>query len=267
MADTPNVKWEVISKSEGDCWLSPYVPARGKNSNYLGVEEVTDALVAVVAGNSGVTVATGFDIGQKSTHQLSQMGVPADIRAKIDRYCAKTKRKALVELHKAIGESDDPYSIDLTDSQAQILDLLNKRYMVSTIGRTYDQCLSKLPPLPGRPARRKFADLDESVRTAIVCFAFQHGEHLDKYEGLGNPWRTFARLILDQRWLDVGDYLKTLKNDKLRRQIEASEFFDYCLRDSQSAAPESIEGRSLKSLRRHDDAAKNWKGPGRPPTW
>ncbi len=261
-SQTLSFKWEVLSKAEGDCWLSPYIPLTGKHRPYIGNEAVTKELIRLIDRNSGVTVATGFDLGGREVSALERMGFPKGIVGKLGRFCKKTRGDAMIELHKAVHEGDDPYSIDLTESEAALCCALVERHMVGTIQRDYDQAVR------GRPGKKTFAELDERVRTAIICFAWQYGENLHTYLLSHEPRKTFARTIFEQHWAECAFHLKSIRNDKLRRAVEASLFFDFVEEDSYRSDPTTPEGGALKSIRRHARAAETLpKKGGGGPVW
>ena len=248
-----DIDWKVVSQREGDCWLTPYVPMRGRPP-YLGNEEVTDQLAQLVDRSSGVTVATGFDVGTKSKHELDVIGLPAAIQKKLGRFCKLHRRQAMEELYRAIREGSDPYAIDLTEPEADLVDALSQQYMTATIAREYDKGVA------GQQAKKRFAELDSRVQTAIVCFAWQYGQHLTAYHS--EPGRTFKKLIFEQHWLDVANHLKSIQNDRLRRALEASLFYDFCQWDSFQTTPTSVDGSALQHIRRHEQAAQQLKKPG-----
>ena len=257
----PSYKREIVSKAEGDCWLTPYIPLTHKRRPYIGNEPVTDELVSLIDRDSGVTVAIGFDLGQRTKDSLTRMGLPKTVVDKLGRFCRKTKRNAMNELFKAVNETDDPYSMDLTEPEATLCSALVEQYMVGKIQKDYDQAVN------GKPGKKKFAELDERVRTAIICFAWQYGEDLGTYPGRQEPRKTFARTIFEQRWNECALHLKSIRNDKLRRALEASLFFDFVEEDSYKNDPTTPEGGALKSIRRHEEAARSVPGKGGGAVW
>lgn len=66
------IKFEAIAKLEGDQWLRGYVPINSKNG--------------LVAGRSGMTIASGFDVGQWSVRQLRDLGFPPALLQKLSPF-------------------------------------------------------------------------------------------------------------------------------------------------------------------------------------
>ncbi len=89
--DQPEVRDEdrfaYIAKLEGDQWLRGYVPFKGKTG--------------IVAGQSGMTVASGFDLGQWSKDELKGLGLPSDVFAQVLPFSAPLHFKKLKKLQVA----------------------------------------------------------------------------------------------------------------------------------------------------------------------
>lgn len=82
------IDFAYIASLEGDQWLRGYVPF-GKGG--------------IVAGKSGLTVATGFDVGQWSDAQIKGMSFPADLQAKLTPF---TQTNMDAKLTSADGHID-----------------------------------------------------------------------------------------------------------------------------------------------------------------
>jgi len=73
------VDFLFIASQEGNQWLRGYVPMKG----------------TIVAGRSGMTVATGFDVGQWTVAQLNKFAFPADLMTQIKCFAAPHNFKGL----------------------------------------------------------------------------------------------------------------------------------------------------------------------------
>ena len=129
------VNFSFISMLEGGAALNGYVPD-------------------IQYSKSGVTIATGFDLGCRTVADLAQL--PEALATKLSPYCGLIRSqaaKALSEKPLVINE-DEAEIIDL-HSKADMLDLLKARY--------------------NRASQEKFEDLPEQAQTVIASIAFQYG--------------------------------------------------------------------------------------------
>ncbi len=74
-----NVDFTFIASMEGNQWLRGYVPMKSNK----------------VLGRSGMTVATGFDIGQWKVSELKDMGFSDALMKKIQVFAAPNNFKGL----------------------------------------------------------------------------------------------------------------------------------------------------------------------------
>lgn len=84
------VDFAFIAAREGDQWLRGYIPmSKGK-----------------VLGKSGMTVASGFDIGQWSTDELDKLKFPDALMAKIKMFASPNRFKGMTraEVVKKVGQ-------------------------------------------------------------------------------------------------------------------------------------------------------------------
>ena len=124
---------EVLNRDyfEGPQMHRGYIPcniAGGGTSNYKGGARPERY---IPMGASGVTVATGVDLGQTSAAELESMGVPREIIAKLRPYIGLQKTKAVMALYNR------PFV--LTKAEADVLDAKMHGHHVEMIARRYDK--------------------------------------------------------------------------------------------------------------------------------
>jgi len=76
-----NVDFAFIARQEGNQWLRGYVPIKA----------------GVVIGRSGMTVATGFDVGQWNSKDLTTMKFSDDLIKKLDPFTAPNHFKGMTK--------------------------------------------------------------------------------------------------------------------------------------------------------------------------
>ncbi|MEJ2682510.1 MAG: pesticin C-terminus-like muramidase, partial [Gammaproteobacteria bacterium] len=110
---------------------------------------------------SGVTIATGFDLGQRNESDLKLLKLDALLKAKLKPYLG-VKGKAAQDLIKKT-----PLVINL--HQAQAIDKAVKSAHVAQLKLKYNASTSK----------KKFTDLPSPAQTVIASVSFQYGVGLD----------------------------------------------------------------------------------------
>jgi hypothetical protein len=135
------VNWKFIGEQEGAGVCTGYVP-------------VADT------SNSGVTIATGVDLGQQSSAGLAGLGLSAALQDKLAPYCGLRKQAAL-DFLKA-----NPLTIT-TDECTQIDTAVRTAHLASLM-RIYDTAHPS-PPTP-------FDRIPDLAQTVIASVAFQYGD-------------------------------------------------------------------------------------------
>ncbi len=145
--------------------------------------------------NSGVTIATGFDVGAMTDETAAKLS-PA-LAAKLAPFRHLHKLPALHALH-ALG------GLAITEEQAEELDELSRAAVVDAMEQHFNSA-SKTP----------FDDLDPRVQTVLASVTFQYG----------TPWeRTphFWKHATDGNWKQVHADLEAFGDKyRTRRQKEA----------------------------------------------
>lgn len=130
--------------------------------------------------NSGVTIASGFDLGQRSKHELLSM-LPIDLANKMIPYIGKTKFLAVSYLKS--------HPLKITKSEAATINQAAHKQSVDRLLSQWDES----------GAYCDFAELSTEKATVISSVAFQYG---DLSRRTPNFWRQVTS----------GDWDAALKN-------------------------------------------------------
>lgn len=174
-----NINFGFISELEGGATCIGYVPD-AENSK------------------SGVTVATGFDIGQRSSEDLYKL-LPNEIAAKLAIFCNLKGLAAQEALAK------EP--LEITKHEAQVIDVCSKRHFAKLLQHSYNQ-LSKVP----------FEQLPEQAQTVIASVAFQYGS-------LAKRCPTFWGFAIEQNWLAMVNELRNFGDRYSSRRHKEADYF------------------------------------------
>ena len=150
---------EVLNRDyfEGPQMHRGYIPcniAGGGTANYKGGARPERY---IPMGASGVTVATGVDLGQTSEAELTSMGVPHGIIVKVRPYLGLKKVKAVFALYKR------PLLIQKAD--ADTLDECMHRHHARMISERYDR----------EAGRGAFENLPWQAQAVIFSLLYQCG--------------------------------------------------------------------------------------------
>ena len=201
-----SIDWGRIRQWEGGQRLEGYVPMRKDGS---------------VVGGSGVTIASGFDIGQHSAADFDRLeiwppSVKDEIREVLRPYFGVKGEAAKQVLSLASQKRRPPV---LTADQAEALDTAVFKKFTRDVGGAYDRALDRLPD--GERRYRSFDDLPREARTVIVSFAYQHGM------GFIRTQADFWGHVTRQDWRAAETWLSDLADDdkyphRKRRENEAA---------------------------------------------
>ena len=187
MPDT--IDYSFIGDREGGSKTEGYVPA-------------------LSISNSGVTIATGFDLGCRNEADLNNLQLPKTLVDKLKPYLGKISQEAKKFLEKqpltmTIAEAN---AIDKAIKKSQV-DMLKSKYFAATENIT----------------KKDFFELPSQAQTVIASVSFQYG---DLEKSAPNFWKT----VTAQKWKetidvlrDFGDVYKTRRNleaDKLQELID-----------------------------------------------
>ncbi len=187
-----NIDWNFISEREGSRILSGYVPdAKGSKS--------------------GVTIATGFDLGARNLADLK--GLPKAIIDKLKPYLG-IKGAQAQEVAK---------DLSITDAEAQTIDEFSKTEAV-------DRLKSKWQAATGE----SFDNLPKHKATVVASVAFQYGD-------LESETPNFWRQITKDDWNAAEKNLRNFgDNYSTRRNLEA-DYFISGLSEEELAAKKKFE--------------------------
>jgi len=179
------IDWSFISDREGGARAAGYIP--------------TDRDGKVI-GKSGLTIATGFDVGQMSIEELSNSGLSGDVVSLLSPYVGVTGENALKVLNSSKAPFLNAEQIAEVDryTHAKTLGGLRRRYSNSTDGAN-------------------FFDLTSRQQTVLASAAFQYGANLE--EATPGFWRQVTKGNWDEAYknlMNFGDSYST------RRQAEAA---------------------------------------------
>ncbi|MGN6528029.1 MAG: pesticin C-terminus-like muramidase [Burkholderiaceae bacterium] len=181
-----DVDWGFIREREGDK-LDGYVPDASGSS-------------------SGVTIATGIDLGQRSGSDIDKLDITDDLKKKLKPYCLKTGKDATDLLAKS------PLSI--TADEASALTKAVKGPMLDALIKEYDAAVDKANAAD-HCSRVHFAELPGSVQTALASAQFQ-------YNSLSSRTQNYWKQVTQQKWDEASKNLKNFGDRyKTRRKLEA----------------------------------------------
>ncbi|MCQ8895144.1 pesticin C-terminus-like muramidase [Limnobacter humi] len=176
------VDFEFISKLEGGCSELGYVPA-AENSQ------------------SGVTIASGLDLGARNLADLKQLGLSQDMVRRLTPYLG-LKRKDAEKALKALP-------LRISASECVHIDQRIKNHYITALALRYNSAL--------QPGKIPFEDLPSAMQTVITSVSFQHGLNLAKTAP------KFWRAVTDQDWASTLKILRDFQDlFPTRRRIEAN---------------------------------------------
>jgi GH24 family phage-related lysozyme (muramidase) len=179
MAD--QIDHQFISDREGGSRTTGYVPASGTS-------------------NSGVTVATGFDLGARNVNDLNGLALDTALVTKLKPYLGKAKKDAEDALKAAplTISADEAEAIDKAVRQKAVLALKSK-YLAAA----------------GNTQKTDFFDLAAEAQTAIASVSFQYGD-------LATKTPKFWAAVTAQDWKTTASVLRAFGDAyKTRRGLEA----------------------------------------------
>jgi hypothetical protein len=165
-----NVDWGFIQGNE-----------QTRNDGYVPVDANGNPI-----GHSGVTVATGIDLGQMNQQDLNALGLPDDLNQTLSPYLGLTGNAALTYLQNNPLHLDGP-SVATLDGSYQT-------HAFDTVEDLYDADRD--------PGITPFADLSGTAQTVIMDVAWQYGN--DLAHATPHFWGNVVR----GEWADAVDELR-----------------------------------------------------------
>ena len=156
----------------------------------------TDKKTKKALGNSGVTIASGIDLGQWSEKDLVNLKVPQPILNKLKPYLGKTKDSSIKFL--------DNNPLSLKEEDAVELNNIFKTHFAEKIANRFN-----------KDSNIKFEDLPSEVQTPLISVGFQYGNSMFNH----NFWKQ----VTGGKWKDAYNNLMNY-GDKYstRRKKEAA---------------------------------------------
>lgn len=189
------IDWKFIGAREGAEKTKGYVPV-DKSGN--------------VFGQSGVTIATGFDIGQHGKSDLRRLKLSEALYKKLEPYVSPLIKEKAVEFLKK-------HPLTITLAQAKEIDTAAKNLRVEDMKKAYDNS----PYNKGKVGEDKkiikvtFEDLPGQAQTVIASMWFQWN-NLSRKATLA-----FWKFVCQQDWAAAVKWLNEQKQYAPRRKLEA----------------------------------------------
>lgn len=133
------IDWDFISKKEGGSALKGYVPDPD-------------------GSKSGVTIATGFDLGARNIKDLE--GLPQDLQSKLAPYLGLQGQNAAAMLRQR--------PLEITAKEAKQIDKMSKGAAVNKLQREWNKRAEET-------GGKRFEDLSSAQQTVAASVAFQYG--------------------------------------------------------------------------------------------
>lgn len=175
-----------LTRVEGPLQVRGYIPCHvigGGTANYRGGPN-PERYQAM--GASGVTIATGCDLGQTDQKTLCQFGLPARIAELFRPYYGKRKTRAIEVLHKK--------PLTISEAQARLLnEAVHNGYLDCYVRPAYDGCSAV-----------KFDDVPPQAQAVIMSLCFQKG-----CGGVRRDWPKVWDHLTHQRWREASQELCT----------------------------------------------------------
>ena len=207
------IDWDFISKKEGGAQLKGYVPDPE-------------------GSKSGVTIATGFDLGARSLKDIS--GLSPELQAKLAPYLGKQKYEAQAALQA------NPLTI--TKEEAKQIDRISKAKAVSKLQNEWNKYAEKT-------GGKRFEELSSSQQTVAASVAFQYGS-LSKTPN-------FRKAMQSGNWTQAVNELNNFGDSySTRRKSEAMYL--------QASLDPSMRMQNLNSLQNDNMNLKTLKGQQAP---
>lgn len=139
-----DIDFGALSRFEGGQKLQGYIPMTKGG----------------VLGQSGATIATGFDVGQYGRNEIKAFGFPDALEEKILPFAGLRKGEALAVM-------DDIKAIGITSEEANIIDYAVKAKHLGAAIRSWDGAKADSAPA--------FTDLTKAQQTVIFSRTFHQG--------------------------------------------------------------------------------------------
>ena len=172
------INFEFIKEREGKGYTQGYIPTNEDGS---------------ILGQSGVTIASGFDLGQQDVTSISAL--PKDLQDKLIPYLGAKKDAARKKLEETGG-------LNLSEEEVNQIDMMSKEKYSNDIKSSYNKLTGK-----------NFEELPSSLQTVIADIQFQYGTNYSrtpKFAGIikeisENPSNVDSYMKLENELRNFGD--------------------------------------------------------------
>ena len=182
-----DIDWQFISTQEGGQQLDGYVPMRN----------------GVVIGNSGVTIATGVDLGQMTQNSLNNLPISDSLKDELSPYVGLRRQAAVNALQ------ENP--LNISEQDANQLDSAVSAPIFQQLAQNYDQAT----------APSAFENLSPELQTAIADVAYQYGPNLARATATSNFWNDIIAGNWEQTVTELQNLART-RGYEARRDAEAA---------------------------------------------
>lgn len=177
MSKNHDIDWAFIAKHEGARITKAYVPGHDSKS--------------------GVTIATGVDLGQRHFSEVNTWDIPNELKSKLKDYCGLCGPSAVSFLQKS--------PLHISEPEAEALDSAAADPIFTAVGTAYD----------ADAGAGAFKALPREMRTVIASVAYQYGPNLKRRAP--KFWakvtaKDWPAVVLELR--NFGDAYKTRRNDE-----------------------------------------------------
>lgn len=197
MLDMPYIE-AFLARVEGPCQTTGYIPCykiSGGTANYRGGPNPGNYRAM---GASGVTIATGCDLGQTDFATLTGFGLAADFAHLYDPYYGKKKDRAI----DALARRPLVVARDVAVATDQAL---HAGYLRQWVRPAYE-----------RASGAKFDELPKQAQAVVMSLCFQNG-----CSGLARKYARLWRQLVACEWQAASQHLLAECNEyKSRRQTE-----------------------------------------------
>ena len=190
------IDWKFIGTLEGAGILEGYVP----------VSETSQ---------SGVTIATGVDLGQATPAEIDGWAIDEPLKAKLKPYC-QLRKQAAVDFLAA-------HPLTVTRGECDQIDAVVEADYAAKVAATYNA-----------HAHMAFADLPGRAQTVIVSVAFQYGTNL------GTACPNFWRAAVVQDWAGVVRELENFGDAYRPRRLKEANYLRPILNPASAMAPATV---------------------------
>ncbi len=204
MAENIDLDFSFLEKHEGKKRLYGYVPQCTQKTIDKGRPICLNKKAGDVIGRSGVTVSTGFDLGQFNEADLRRIGINQALITKLSPFLTKKKKEALT----ALGDFEKKNNLKFTITPAEEREISNK--LKSKYYADVQNAMEK------KYGEGSFKSLPTNAKTAVFSMLYQFGIATDNAEV-----KKAIDAIMKKDYSTASTDLKKVKSYSDRRKDEA----------------------------------------------